>query len=160
MAPAHAQIEKVKVQIESNFRSLSAGVPITSGNKNSTTGVNSTTGRRAAVRTSCHRVRQSQSATQRRDCNTCICLSTNSHGPDLLQTDSVMSAQPLANSWFVAPEFPLKAIDSCGNELPAAYIPECDRTLGSDTRACECAGLKKVDYVAVKGTRMCDLSRH
>ena len=67
-----------------------------------------------------------------------------------------MSAQPLADSWFVAPEFPLKAIDSCGNELPAAYIPECDRTLGSDTRACECAGLKKVDYVAVKGTRMCD----
>ena len=62
-----------------------------------------------------------------------------------------MSAQPLANAWFVAPEFPLKAIDSCGNELPAAYKPECDRTLGSDTRACECAGLKRVDYVSVKG---------
>jgi len=42
------------------------------------------------------------------------------------------------------------SLDACGTEFPADWSPVCDRTLGGDTKACDCNGRKKVSAVTVK----------
>ena len=43
-----------------------------------------------------------------------------------------------------------KVLDSCGNELPDAWNPVCDRRIAGDTQGCECKGTKMVDSVVMK----------
>ena len=43
-----------------------------------------------------------------------------------------------------------KALDACGTNIPSAWNPACDETLGERTQGCECAGIKKADGITVK----------
>ena len=44
-----------------------------------------------------------------------------------------------------------KVLDACGNELPAAWIPKCDREIAGDTQGCGCKGTDMVKAIVVKG---------
>jgi len=43
-----------------------------------------------------------------------------------------------------------KVLDTCGNELPAAWSPVCNRRIAGDTKGCECKGTKMVNAVVMK----------